>query len=256
MIIKADITHKKQLADLWCEAFGDKKEDVLLYLDFLLKYFYIYEENGTIYAMTAVLPLSHNGKNGGYIYALATRATMRGRGISTRLLNYIKALPEYDFFVLVPQNESLFDFYKRFGFAPVSCVEGKNILAADAIDDTFKCVCISADEYADFRKNHFGSTLIKWDVEVLDFAKAMYGGNYYFISENGVRIGVCFCFKSGENVVVKELITKNREAVSKKIAAYFGAKNTIAFYPEWDSPPSAMIYPPVSDKIYFAIALD
>ena len=101
MIIKAEKSHMMQIAELWNEAFGDDESDVLSYLEYLLHFFYICEENDTVNAMAAVLPVKFLDKSGGYIYAVATRKSERGKGLSTELLDYIKNLPEYEFLVLV-----------------------------------------------------------------------------------------------------------------------------------------------------------
>lgn len=255
MIKKAQLAHNEQIADLWNEAFGDKKADVFGYLKFLLRYFYVYEENGAVLAMAAVLPLTFKENRGGYIYAVATKKEMQGKGISTQLINYIKNIPEFDFFVLVPQSESLFNFYKRFDFVPISCIETMTIPLQNITCDNICCTPLQIQEYIDFRKEFFDGELIAWDAEAMRFAKDMYGGDFYQVTQNETQIGACFCFKNGDHLIIKELLTKDAE-LAGKIASYFCAKKCTISYVKFGKKPSAMVYPADFDKQYFNIALD
>ena len=72
MIKKADKSHIMKIAEIWNEAFGDSITQVMEYLEYLLQFFYVYEENGSVKAIASVLPVTFSGKNGGYIYAVAT----------------------------------------------------------------------------------------------------------------------------------------------------------------------------------------
>lgn len=68
-----------------------------------------YQSNGTEY-------------NGAYLYALATDKRFRGQGIMGRLIQHAKELAkmqELDFLYLIPAEESLYEYYKRFDFQPV-----------------------------------------------------------------------------------------------------------------------------------------
>lgn len=255
MIKKANKTHISRLVELWSEAFGDNEADILNYLEYLLNFFYVYEENGEVNAMAAVLPVAYRNKNGGYIYAVATRKSAQGRGLSTALLNYIKSLDNYEFLVLVPQNEGLFEFYEKRGFIPFSSVVTKEICAGVVTCNDICCEEISTEEYFNLRKEFFGDKLIEWGTEVLNFARKMYSGRFYRVEDNANSVA-CFCFKNGERLVIKEILGADREQVGKKLAVLFGAKYACLSYPDFAEKPSAMFYPAVDSVKYFSIALD
>ena len=116
MIIFAEEKHKKQIISLWREAFGDGEDEISFYLENILKYLVVFIEKERVCGMLAMLPVAMGDKKGRYIYAVATKKTERGRGISTALLDFAKQYIERNgenFLVLVPQEESLFDFYKK-----------------------------------------------------------------------------------------------------------------------------------------------
>ena len=254
IIKKADKSHIIQIAELWNEAFGDDKSDVLGYLEYLLQFFYICEENDLVKAMASVLSVKFRDKNGGYIYAVATRKSERGKGLSTELLSYIKSLDEYEFLVLVPQEKELFEFYAKRGFIPFSSVETKEI-KVEEMNNRISFEEISTQEYVEARKRYFRDSLIEWDVKALDFAKKMYGGKF-FEAKNKEYNSAFFGFKVGEKLVIKELLCKDGEILGAKIANSFGCKYVRVSYPEGLAEPFAMIYPDIFEKKYFAVALD
>ena len=70
--------------------------------------------------------MEYKGKKGFYVYGVATGKEYRGKGISTKLLEYAKGFVDEkkaDFLVLVPRNEGLFEFYVKRGFFRKYCVK-------------------------------------------------------------------------------------------------------------------------------------
>ena len=66
-----------------------------------------------------------DGKRAAYIYGIAAFKSCRGRGVGSRLIR--SALAElknlgYEGIFLVPAEESLFGYYERFGFQPISTI--------------------------------------------------------------------------------------------------------------------------------------
>lgn len=257
MISRAKADHKNQITDLWCEAFGDRREAVAKYLEFLLDYFIVYEENGEVCGMLSVLPVTAGEKSGGYIYAVATKKAHRGNGLCTRLLDYVKTCGKYEFFVLVPQSDELFDFYKKAGFVPFSATERCTVCATDGTGRGIECTPISAAEYFLRRRDFFkDKRLIEWQEAVLEFAKAMYGGEFYSLKRNGNDVGIAFCFKDKDTLFIKELCADAAERVCTEMAEYFSAKQALADCINFSSKPSAMVFPKTDEKLYFGIALD
>lgn len=260
MIIFANEKHKGQIATLWSKAFGDKESDVLKYLDSILKFMLIYEEDDIVLGMLALLPVKLCGKCGRYIYAVATREDKRGRGISTGLLefakNHIKENNE-TFLVLVPQNESLFSFYEKRGFSSVSCIERRQDYAECPEIKGGIVKRITAEDYKKIREIFFcGTAFVEWDTNMLAFAKSMYDGEFVSVIVDGKEIGAAFCFVVGEELFVREMLAQKPELVVKILKKEYGISKATYVCPNLFGEPFAMFYPEVKEYTYFNIALD
>lgn len=116
-----EITNKEAIIDLWQEAFGDTKEEILFFLENCknkkcLGYF----ENGSLLSMLFLVKCSF----GYYIYAACTKKQARNTGAMSALLDYCKN--SYRHLCLIPANEPLISYYKKRGFikkAPLSSLE-------------------------------------------------------------------------------------------------------------------------------------
>ena len=115
------------LRKLWKDIFGD--DDSYLDLFFRVKYnpelTFIIKENEEIVAMlyAEINTLVKNDKKlkGAYLCGIATKESARGKGYASKLIDYtLKSHKAIDVFYLIPAEESLFDYYKRFGFEPFS----------------------------------------------------------------------------------------------------------------------------------------
>lgn len=69
------------------------------------------------------------GKKVAYIYGIATFEAHRGQGIGSRLIRSALAhlKEKYDAIALVPAEPSLFGYYERFGFSPVSAIREETV---------------------------------------------------------------------------------------------------------------------------------
>jgi len=257
MIIPADICHEKEIVSLWHTAFGDKEEDVQRYLKTILKYFLIYEEGGIVKGMLSVLPVSLREQKGGYIYAVVTHPDYRGQGICNSLMEYLKSGESYDFLVLVPQNKGLFDFYKRMGFKKVSFLKKEEIKSFSGIKEEYAMNKLSPNEYEKAR-NHFykNCDFIKWDSQMLAFAKDMYNGDFYEILKGKGRIGYTFLYRENESVFIKELLCENHREVAENIGALIEAEKVNVAFENKESEPTFMVYPKTFANVKFGIYLD
>ncbi len=110
------------LKKLWVESFGDSEEFVDNFFDTFCssERVLFVEESGRVLSMLYILPFSMEGKNVGYIYAVATAQEERGKGFATFLLRKaINVAREqgYCALVTIPADEGLRLFYSRLGFA-------------------------------------------------------------------------------------------------------------------------------------------
>lgn len=261
MIVFAKNEHINQITKLWNEAFGDAESEISKYLEMLLKYLVIYEDNGQVLGMLTIIPISCGDKKGRYVYAVATLKSSQNRGISTSLLEfakqYIKDNGE-DFLILVPQSKGLFEFYKKRGFSTFSCVrKDKYINSSGEKLCSYKMDEITPREYMRKRKKFFeGEFFFEWDEDILNFAKEMYGGRFVLIREKNTEIGIAFCYEAVNELLVKELLTDKKEKVLNLLSQKYGKEIISYSYPDNTDIPFAMVYPEDIKGAYFNIALD
>ena len=256
MIIKANESHKEQIISLWSDAFRDKKEDVEKYLDTLLKYFLVYEEDGIVKGMLSVLPVTLHDKKGGYIYAVVTHPGYRSRGICRALMESVKQDTEYDFLVLVPQNKGLFAFYDKMDFTEVSFLK-KDEASVSEEAESYVLKTLTAKEYESKRNEFYkDKNFIQWNDDILEFAKNMYGGSFLEIFENGKSVGVAFLYAEKEKVFIKELLCENHREVAEKIGGVLKAEKVNFVYESKYAEPTFMVFPKAYSGTKFGIYLD
>ena len=257
MILPADICHKNQIIRLWSEAFGDSPNSIDKYLETLLKYFVVYEDQGIVKGMLSVLPVTSGNKNGGYIYAVVTHPDYIGQGICRTLIESIKDNKKYDFLVLVPQNEGLFEFYEKMDFIKVPLFVKKELCVNKINESKLNLKKLTVKKYEALRNLFFGEeNLIKWDTQMLFFAKAMYGGEFYEIKKAEKSGGLAFLYKEKETVLIKELITENPEEIANFLGSELGAQTVKFSYLDKNGVPTYMVFPKELSGLYFGIYFD
>lgn len=256
MILSAEERYRTQIIELWNSAFGDKSEDINKYLETILKYVLVYEEDGVVCGMLSVLPVCFCGKTGGYIYAVTTHKDYRGKGICNKLMEYVKADKTYDFLVLKPQDEGLFEFYGKMGFEKVMCLSRKEVYGEKNTGYGYQLKALTANEYKLARGMYFGGKLIEWDSEMLSFAKDMYTGGFYEVEEGTKGIGYAFLYKDEDKVIIKELISKEAEKAVNFIALQLGYEKAEYMLSDKNGEDGFMIFPKNIEKGYFNIYLD
>lgn len=128
---------RTQIIALWSSVFGDSEQDIAFFLDNCrhkkcLGFFV----DDKLVSMIFIVECTYCGKSGGYIYAVSTYNEYRGRGYASKLIEAAKKY-DYDFLWLIPANDSLFDFYKRFAFETKLYSDKKydNCIAFDENDE-------------------------------------------------------------------------------------------------------------------------
>lgn len=257
MILQAGERHREQIAHLWNKAFGDDLKSVNKYLEVLLEYFMVYEEYGNVRGMLAVLPVNAGEKIGGYVYAVTTHPDYRGQGICSKLIEYVKKNPKYEFLVLVPQNKELFDFYKKMSFIEVPLLKQEECSVDSSEYSDLRINKISADEYRTLRNSFFGiKNLMSWSSEILRLAQDMYGGEFYRINHSGDNKGFAFLYKENETMVIKEIIDETPQETAEIIGAKLNAKKVKFSFISKESSPTFMVFPNSFSNFYFGIYLD
>ncbi|SDN18954.1 GNAT family N-acetyltransferase [Acetanaerobacterium elongatum] len=166
------------LKALWREAFGDD--------DSFINFFYehrfsesntlIWAENEIPVAMLTLLPAQMKmGKKFypvRYVYGVATKLEYRGRGISSELICYIneQANKSHEMLVLVPAQESLFEFYKKFGYQKCFYLKDYSFPVQENLPVSYEVRPISPDEYKAIRDSRFQDDgYIIWDEKALAY---------------------------------------------------------------------------------------
>ena len=209
-----------RLKALWEEAFGDSQEAIDAY--FALRHrdenMLVDTRNGTITGMLSMLPVALAARGGRtfsarYLYAVATDAGFRNRGISTALLNaahaHLKSLGEAAG-ILVPDSPDLFEFYQKRGYKTAFSLDVVT-LNADVLPPFprgGRSGACSAGDYARIRNAAFRDSRLyaRWEESAVSYAMRTFareGGVTMISWENGR--GCAAWEKTEDGVLVREM---------------------------------------------------
>ena len=164
-----DLIH--QLRSLWKEAFGDS--DAFLDSFFAAGYApgrcRCVTAEGRVQAALYWFDLSCGGQKFAYIYAVATAAAARGKGLCRALMADTAAVLKqagYHGALLVPQDEGLRAMYGRMGYLPAATIDEFFCAAGE---DPVSITEITPAEYAALRPGALPSSSPKLDSKGLAF---------------------------------------------------------------------------------------
>lgn len=182
------------IISLWKEAFGDSDEDIRFFLDANYKpeNTLVNECDGKItsvlFLLDGYMHIKNNDYPSYYLYAACTLKEYRGRGQMAELLEFAKELSRYRnkyFISLKPAEESLFEYYSRFGYRTAFYKKSAVINLSDILSDSVTKSEADGFILSDIRNNHFAnSDYFKWDETSVEYAVKQnehYGG---FIFKN------------------------------------------------------------------------
>ena len=111
---------------LWMEVFGDSREDVdRFFIDVHRnENLLTHSEQGNVVAMLNIVELPTDYGPTAYLYAIATDEKWRGHGFASELIRQaidVSRERGYKAVMLIPADEKLVEYYKRFGFGEPSC---------------------------------------------------------------------------------------------------------------------------------------
>jgi GNAT superfamily N-acetyltransferase len=220
MIRQASARDRGQLRTLWQEAFGDSDAAVDYYFanrhrdrDMLVSL-----DGNAVTAMLTMLPVTllygSEARKGRYVYAVATAEQYRGRGISTDLLQYahrVMAAENTAASLLVPAEESLFDFYRKRGYQTAFFVEDVTLPAASLppVPPGAACAPCDAGEYLRLRDAAYADSRLyaRWDENAIAYAlgSERAAGNDAFSLRSPSGSGCALIARDEGNVLIKEL---------------------------------------------------
>lgn len=106
--------YSSEIIELWQEAFGDSREDVIFFLENCKnKSCLCLESDKELKAMLFLVDTEIDDVQSKYIYAACTKKNCRKNGYMSMLLRF--ALDKYDSVALIPANEPLVDYYMKRG---------------------------------------------------------------------------------------------------------------------------------------------
>lgn len=152
----------------------------------------------------------------GYICGAATLPEYRGQGVMGKLLN--AALEDmksrnYGACVLIPAGESLFNYYKKFGFIKNTCYRiaenvniskpfNRSVTVADNVEDIWDIYCKATENI---------SNIVIQSKESYKAVMEEYEGRVYLYDKK------CFMFVNGNTV--DEIFAKESSAIPEAISA-------------------------------------
>lgn len=163
------------------------------------------DASGNIKAAADIIyaEISINGEvlKGMYLYAVSTRKDMRGRGLASEIMNFAEEtarLGGVDIMFLITENDSLFDFYKRFGFE-------KRLLCSDITAEVSNTAAhgevrpISAKDILTLYNTQAKSKVLRseQDIEVI---QKVYGTKFKGLYDNCGKL-LSYCIGSAEGTV-------------------------------------------------------
>lgn len=164
-----------QITALWSAVFGDSEAVVQrFFAAFPNCLSYVAEEAGQIVAMVHALPqVLSPDTPAAYLYAVATRADCRGRGLCRELLAFAeRELQQRGFAccVLAPAEPDLFRFYEKLGYTTAFSRRHTAFPGGTAI---------SAARYAALREDLLSMPHMIYDLPTLEYAASTYGLTFY-----------------------------------------------------------------------------
>lgn len=239
MICIIDKVHRRnEISDLWNKCFGDNEEYISFFLDNCKSVCLGYVEDNRLVSMLFLLNGTINNFSVKYIYAACTLTEYRGRGIMGKLIEASKVYcteNNIDAIFLVPGEESLYDYYSRFGFVSKfkrSYAEynqvGINLESMNELTDINHVSEIRKELLADYDCFIFDDKTLNYSVKEHFFN----GGKVYFTESMGEKF-LLFVIKTDSKIYIKELLFKKSDNLFEFIEHFInnGKENIYIQYP-------------------------
>lgn len=187
----------------------------------------VYEQDGTVIAMVHLLERTvHDGQQAyraSYIYAVATDPKEQGKGIMRQLLQAVFAQNHADGIdcsILITQNDSLFDYYSRFGYQTQFLAAQEQVAAKDSqisitqVADAMLGECNALYEASCKGLLHAVRTVQHWQ-EILQVYRPI---SCVTLDEHGTVKAYAFGFFEGDCAVITEAMGENIAQLVAQIA--------------------------------------
>ena len=177
-----------QLRNLWKEAFGDTDAflDAFFHTAFSPRRCRCITEEGMAKSVLYWFEVTCDDQRYAYLYAVATAAECRGRGLFSMLLEDTKRVLQsegYAGILLVPQSEPLARMYEKFGFTVCTLNQEYTVRAGEAATPLRE---IGAQEYVKLRRRMLPAGSVLQEGVTLDFLATQY---HFWAGEGWIAIG-------------------------------------------------------------------
>ncbi|NLL46144.1 MAG: GNAT family N-acetyltransferase [Clostridiales bacterium] len=265
---------RPRLKEVWKISFGDSDELIDRFLDhFGVNAGIVGECGGDIVSAAYILPTDglvmkdNSRRSCSYLYAISVLPDYRGNGLGKEItlaaVEYSSRLG-YEYTVLKPSDEGLFDFYASLGFTEFSYANELSFSPSGQIstENNLKLLPISPEEYGRIRKRNLDG---RTHIALSDKAAAYQGklGALYCLYHEGNE----FCAaveKSNDTLFIKELLVPGDlvvpavSALSREIPAT-NCRVTVPVFDEKTAVKTGMIFPAedfTSDLPFLCLAYD
>lgn len=233
MLISKD-NDKKDILDMYNTVFLGESDFAERFFDIVWEkeYCLSISEKGKTVSAVNLLPFTlTDGKNefsAGYIYAAMTLPEYRGNGFMGRLLSESFAMG-HDFSILIVQNDSLFDYYSRFGYLPICTVSEKTVAVKEASDFTVRRADISdytriSDIYRASAKSFF---TVKREISEFERISKVYDLPFYVAVRNEKITSYCIGYKEDDIFTAIEAMGEDADALTSAVAKISGCKSAV-----------------------------
>ncbi len=188
------------IISVWNESFGDSEKDIKLFIDahFIPENTLVYECDGiavsVLFLIDGEMHINGTDYSSYYLYAACTLKKYRGRGLMQELLDFAQkiSLERRKFFIaLKPGEDSLYDYYSKFGYKPLFTKKITKI-TFEKKSDIFSSYDKNIDlNLSDMRNSAFDNiNYFKWNKKSIEFASEhhKYYGGKVFCSHKGYSL--------------------------------------------------------------------
>ncbi len=234
-IFKPDNLNRDDVIDLWIDSFGDTREYVDFFLDNCRGYVCIeYFVGDKPVSMLFLLEGYLSDSKCKYLYAACTHKDFRNRGIMAQLIEYAKQYCmelNYSSIFLVPAEEELYSYYKKFGFADVFRKKYLKVKSSFVFDPNYNSTDI--DKICEVKKSLIKSVeCFRFDDEGIRYTvqEHLYNGGSVFLKQTESKsILMFYYFNSNSDLIVKEFLTDYSD-ISLVFDEYFDNNNAENVY--------------------------
>ena len=199
----------------------------------------VYEDGGRIIAALQMIPVRlTDGKNeytSSYLYGVGTLPEYRGKGIMAQVINHSFEIDRNngtDYSILIVQEQSLLDYYKRFGFEKYFSISEKEFEVNDNVINFRKTERSDFDAIdAVYNKNCNSVLHSVRDSVHCDALFDMYSETSFVHETNGIIDAYVFGYFTETAFVASECIGENADLLANSVALYHSKKFCKCIFP-------------------------